>query len=448
MGSLRARLLVAGSVPLMCFFLASALILDHTVRDYARASLEDRMRGIFYGLLAMVEYRPDIGFHVSEALPDPQLRAMNTGLAASIRLANDLPIWDSPGLARLDLKLPAGVEMGESKFTFAADAIGVQHAVYNFTIGWEVGPEEITPLMFYVIQDASEYRAQVLQIRLYMLTGVLALAVLLLLVQAYILRRGLAPLRQIESDLSDLEHGNRRSLQGNYPREIGSLANALNEVLDGQQQQLERYRNTLSDLAHGLKTPLTVVRNELDSGQIAAESRTELDAQVARMSELVEYHLRRGQAAGQLFAGDPVNLNDLVAQIRNTLVKLYRDRDLVIESELPDDLSCRIDRQDLLEVLGNLAENACKWAQRRVRISALRGVDEISLVVEDDGDGISPADRSRILRRGERADESAPGHGLGLAIVLDIVELAGGRLEIGDSELGGARIRATWPDPV
>lgn len=448
MGSLRARLLIAGSAPLLCFFLASALILDHTVRDYARSSLEDRLRGIFYGLLSMVEYRPDIGFHVSETLPDPQLRAMNTGLYASIRLGNDLPVWDSPALSRLDLPLPASVEMGDSEFAFVTDAAGIGHAVYNFTIGWEVGPEEITPLTFYVIQDASDYRAQVLQVRLYMLTGVLALATLLLLVQAYILRRGLAPLRQIESDLSELEHGHRRSLQGRYPREIGSLASALNQVLDSQQQQLERYRNTLSDLAHGLKTPLTVVRNELDSRQVAAEMRAELDAQVARMTELVEYHLRRGQAAGQLFAGDPVNLRELVDQIGNTLEKLYRDRALVIEREVAEDLYCRIDRQDLLEVLGNLAENACKWAQSRVRIVALRGSGEISLMVEDDGSGISPADRSRILRRGERADESAPGHGLGLSIVLDIVELAGGRLEIGDSAFGGARIRVTWPDPL
>lgn len=281
-----------------------------------------------------------------------------------------------------------------------------------------------------------------------MLTGVLALAVLLLLVQGYILRRGLAPLRQIEADVWDLEHGKRRSLEGDYPREIASLASALNEVLENQQNQLERYRNTLSDLAHGLKTPLSVVRNELQSGAVAGGVREELARQVERMTELVEYHLRRGQAAGQVFAGDPVDLGTLASQIRNTLVKLYRERNLQIENEIPTDTLCRIDRQDLMEVLGNLVENACKWTRTQVRISALQQGGETVLLVEDDGPGISPDDRSRILRRGERADESAPGHGLGLAIVLDIVELAGGRLEIGDSELGGASMRAVWPDDL
>lgn len=445
MQSLRGRLLVAGSIPLLCFFLLSAAMLDRALREYARASFEDRLRGVFYGLLSMVDYHPDLGFQVTSALPDPALRAFNTGLFARITLGDGHTVWQSPTFAEAGFRLPPPPDIGQAGFTFVDGGEPGSHAVYTFTAGWEVGPGELSPLNFYVVQEASGYHRQVLRARLGVLTGVLVIGGLLLFIQAVILRRGLAPLRRIEGDLLALEKGQVRRLEGDYPREIGSLADALNDVISGQQEQLERYRNTLSDLAHGLKTPLSVVRAELSAHDIDPTLREEIERQVSRMDELVDYHLRRGRAAGRLLAGEPVNLAALAGQVRDTLHKIHRDRNLHIHVDIPPGLHCVGDRQDLLEVLGNLVENACKWCGREVEVRAAAEAGGVAISVEDDGPGISPADRRRLLGRGERADESAPGHGLGLAIVLDIVELAGGRLEIGDSALGGTAVRVWWP---
>jgi two-component system, OmpR family, sensor histidine kinase PhoQ len=208
-----------------------------------------------------------------------------------------------------------------------------------------------------------------------------------------------------------------------------------------------RYRDTLGNLAHSLKTPLAVMRSSLHAPGAAGTVSAEID----RMSGIIEHQLKRAAASGgALLGGPPVEVAQVAGELRGTLLRVYAAKDLSIELAVAPGTQFIGDRGDLTELLGNLLDNACKWCRSRVRLSgagtpAADPRERLMLVVEDDGPGISTEDRSRVLRRGVRADEKVPGHGLGLAMVQDTVELYGGRLGIDSSPLGGARISLRLP---
>jgi two-component system sensor histidine kinase PhoQ len=210
---------------------------------------------------------------------------------------------------------------------------------------------------------------------------------------------------------------------------------------------VSRYRDTLGNLAHSLKTPLAVMRSSLPPAPAADVLGGEID----RMSGIIEHQLKRAAASGgALLGAAPVELAPLAADLRAALLKVYAGKDLMIELAVAPAAQFIGDRADLTELLGNLLDNACKWCRGRVRLSAqgdpaAAAREKLRLVVEDDGPGISAADRERVLQRGERADEKVPGHGLGLAMVHDTLDLYGGSLMIDASPLGGARFTLRLP---
>jgi two-component system, OmpR family, sensor histidine kinase PhoQ len=208
-----------------------------------------------------------------------------------------------------------------------------------------------------------------------------------------------------------------------------------------------RYRDTLGNLAHSLKTPLAVVRASLPAGEAGSNVGSEID----RMTGIIEHQLKRAAATGgALLGAAPVEVGQIAAELRSTLLKVYAGKDLSIELAVASGAQFIGDRGDLTELMGNLLDNACKWCRSRVRLgaSSVYGAgprERLSLVIEDDGPGISEQDRARIGQRGVRADENVPGHGLGLAMVQDTVDLYGGKLEIDGSPLGGARFSLRLP---
>jgi two-component system sensor histidine kinase PhoQ len=224
------------------------------------------------------------------------------------------------------------------------------------------------------------------------------------------------------------------------------VAGNLNALLLGERRRVSRYRDTLGNLAHSLKTPLAVMRSSLP-----LESPGPLGAEIERMRGIIEHQLKRAAASGGALLGSaPVEVAAVAAELRLALLKVYAGKDLALELALAPGAQFIGDRGDLTELLGNLLDNACKWCNSRVRLSgggdASAGPRErLQLLVEDDGPGISAADRARVLERGVRADEKVPGHGLGLAMVQDTVELYGGRLEVDASPLGGARFTVRLP---
>ena len=271
-----------------------------------------------------------------------------------------------------------------------------------------------------------------------------------------LVRSGLKPLNEMRRRLADVQNGQAKQVLGRYPAEVAPLVQDLNGLLAHQEQAVSRAIAKAGDLAHGLKTPLAVLSQEAD--RAAAGGQPELAAaigeQVERMRRQIEYHLAHARAAAS--GATPGARCDVAASaegLARTLRRLHVDRGVAIELDVPDDRVIRCQREDLDEMLGNLLDNACKWARTRVALSTERLPGDaaaatpgrVAILVDDDGPGLAASLREAVLQRGVRADEAAPGSGFGLAIVREIAEVYGGSIALESSPLGGLRARLTLP---
>ncbi|TVR99917.1 MAG: hypothetical protein EA406_02010 [Rhodospirillales bacterium] len=257
-------------------------------------------------------------------------------------------------------------------------------------------------------------------------------------------RFGLRPLWRMRRALGEVRAGRAERLDADYVKELAPIAAELNALIDHNAAILERARRHLGDLAHGLKTPLSVLRNEASlHGEVAAGL---VAQQVGLMTRMVDRHLARARSAGAgriLGARTPVA--PVVDTLRRTLLRIHADKPLDFQCSITADAVFAGEREDLEEMLGNLMDNAAKWARARVRVAVAQSDRGLAVTIDDDGPGL-PADRRRdALARGTRLDESAPGSGLGLAIVVDLAKLYGGRLTLGDAPEGGLRVALTLP---
>jgi signal transduction histidine kinase len=263
-----------------------------------------------------------------------------------------------------------------------------------------------------------------------------------------VLRHGLAPFRRLRERLITVRMGEGRRVEGAYPSEVQPLIDELNALLENREKAVKRAIATAGDLAHGLKTPLALLAQEADRAGAAGnpELADSIAQQVERMSRQVNYHLARARAAASGAAGAArCHVPSCADALVRTLLKLYAGRALNISSTVAPDLCARVQREDLDEILGNLLDNACKWANARIVLEASRSDTMVVLTLDDDGPGLAPALRTVVLERGVRIDEAAPGSGLGLAIVRELAELYGGSISLGDSPLGGLRARLSLP---
>jgi len=270
---------------------------------------------------------------------------------------------------------------------------------------------------------------------------------LLVVLQIGIVRLALAPLRRVQADVSRLERGEIAQLGERVPAEVLPLVREVNRLLTLLTRRLQRSRESLGNLAHALKAPLTVLAHMVDDDHV--QHHPVLGRQMAEQLEIlrsrIDSELRRARVAGGRTPGASLDLPSEIESLAATLRKLYRDRNLEIACRVDPGIKFGGDREDLLELCGNLLDNACKWARSRVRVSVY---DEngMILAVEDDGPGCSPEDLSRIARRGVRLDEATEGHGLGLAIATGIASSYGAEMRFGRSqELGGFEVLVTFP---
>ncbi|HET9262368.1 MAG TPA: sensor histidine kinase [Vicinamibacterales bacterium] len=261
-------------------------------------------------------------------------------------------------------------------------------------------------------------------------------------------RKGISPMQALRSRLGGVREGRERRVEGRYPSEVQPLVDDLNALLDHRERTIARAIAKAGDLAHGLKTPLAVLAQEAER----AESAGQLDVadairqQVDRMRRQIDYHLAQARAAASGAApGASCAVIASSEALARTLRRLYADRPLAIDQNVPPEHAVRCQREDLDEMLGNLLDNACKWSRSRVSIESAQVDGRIVVTVDDDGPGIPAAMREAVLQRGVRADEAAPGTGLGLAIVRDLAELYGGSIALADSPLGGLRASLKLP---
>jgi signal transduction histidine kinase len=312
---------------------------------------------------------------------------------------------------------------------------------------WTFGLVPLVHLIFNTVHHQTQPAGRVVILRVDPATT-LVFAFLCMLGGIWQVRAGLSPFGRLRRQLSSLRDGPGRRVEGTYPIEVQPLVNDLNSLLEHRERTVRRALAKAGDLAHGLKTPLAVLTQEADRAEAAGQHdmASTISLQVERMRRQIEFHLAHARAAG---SGDVPGARcpvlPSVEGLTRTLLRLYAARGLAIQVEVSPEHFIRGQQEDLEEMLGNLLDNACKWAKSRVKIQSLQEKGAVVITVDDDGSGLAASMRDLVLQRGVRADEAAPGSGLGLAIVRDLVELYGGIFSLEDSPLGGLRTRLRLP---
>ena len=444
MHSLSRRLLLSVSVPLALFFGVMVLVLDTQFRALSQRSVQEVLDRQMIALIAAAEPQPNGGYAPAAHSLDQRFETPGSGLYAQIRSQSNE--WRSPSTVGVSSEfgplLPVG-QRNVSFGTFGFDRVAIESRSIQFADE----PSGAGALTFSVAASLSPYEEQLSRFRRQLGSWFIGLMLALLVTLAALLQWVLAPVRRMEREIHEVEEGRSEALGRGYPRELAGVASNLNALLVGERKRVARYRDTLGNLAHSLKTPLAVIRASLP----AHEARGSLSTEIDRMSGIIEHQLKRAAASGgALLGAAPVEVSQVAAELRAALLRVYAGKDLAIELAVAPSAQFIGDRGDLTELLGNLLDNACKWCRSRVRFTATSDDtagprERLSLVIEDDGPGISTEDRARVLQRGVRADETVPGHGLGLAMVRDTVDLYGGRLAIDASPLGGARFALRLP---
>ncbi|MGH8495229.1 MAG: ATP-binding protein [Gammaproteobacteria bacterium] len=447
--SLSARLLLSVSLVLVLFFGITVAALDRLFRETGERAMQNVLEIHLIALLAAAKGDGAGGLEMPDDLPEERFSQPGSGLFGQIRDAGGAIVWRSA--SSIGARLREGQLLAPGEREVVRVALFEDIPVMSLALGieWEFADDTTRRFEFDVAESLDLYHAQVQSFRQQLFVWFLALMLLLLTSLALLLRWILQPLRRIESEIAAVEAGSRMALGDGYPSELVGVTENMNALIRDERARLQRYRNTLGNLAHSLKTPLAVMRSALQSGRPDAAT---LDAQIDRMDAIVGSQLRRAAtSAGTTLGHTPVPVTPVVEELRGALDKVYADKQPRCLADTDRDAVFYGDREDLTDLIGNLLDNAYKWCRTTVRIAAHADAIEgrrrrgLRLVVEDDGPGIPAGDAQRVLARGARADERAEGHGIGLAVVSEIVELAGGSLATDVSALGGMRIEVRIP---
>lgn len=456
---IQTRLLLITTVVLGSFLSLAGIVLDRSFQASVLSGAEEQLKLITYSLMGSME-KSAARLTFGAELPEPRLHQPESGLYAAVLGRDDEAVWQSPSTVTTSVRLPVPVwgELGVFEFLEFTDVDDVDRFVTNYAVIWE----DESVVNFAVATDQRPFIATIESFRRNLYIGLGAVTVFFVLAQALAVRWGLRPLRIMAGEVRELEEGRRERLSEAYPVELEGLAENLDRFVAHEERSRSRYRKAMEDLAHSLKTPLAVMRNELSgrttdstgssSASSSANGGNELvREQLDRMESTVTHQLNRAAVSGPVVVGKAVGVENLVNRLLRALNTAYQDRGIQVQVNVSADLKVRGDERDLMEMLGNLLENAFKYTSERVVIhgrSIVGGSDQparMVLIIDDDGPGIEASMRDQVLNRGTRADEIQPGQGIGLAMVQELLTAYGGELFIGESDLGGASIRMELP---
>jgi two-component system sensor histidine kinase PhoQ len=449
-GSLSSRLLISVSVLLLVFFGVTIVVLDSAFIKAGEQAQEDILDGHLMAILAAAEAGEDT-LVMPPDLRESRFGNIGSGLYAEVRNEAGEVIWRSR--SALGLELPEGVfpELGNHLYAEESFDDGTPLASLSLAVLWEFPDGELKQFMFKVSESLESFNDQMASFRRQLFGWFGAVALIMLLAISFLMRGLLRPLRQIETEIGEIEEGKRVSLSDEFPTELTGVARNMNLLIDSERARSDRYRFTLDNLAHALKTPLAAIR-ALVGDRSNDELSGRFNDQIDRMDEIVRYQLRKPAASvADNLVLSSVPIEKEVRRLLDGLRKVYHDKSPVLESSVAPGLRFRGDTGDFLELAGNLLDNACKWCDSKVKITIVPAEDAkaiasgMVLTVEDDGPGIPEEAADALLQRGMRLDESTPGHGIGLAVVKDIARSYGGQLSIGRSDLGGAEIIVIIP---
>jgi two-component system sensor histidine kinase PhoQ len=434
--SLNLRIILSATTVLVFFISLTALTLERAFSDSAETALHDKLTSQLYALLAAAEVG-DEGLMMPSDELDVLLGLPSSGVYAYITSKNGDILWQSASALGAEPPPPLTLDRGEKRsgetrvgdIDYYTLAYGVNWATNTF------GEADALALTFNIASDLSSLDRQIRRYRAALWGYLLGMATLLLVSQALILRWGLRPLRQVGDELNRIENGSQEKIEKTYPNEINRLTDNINILLEHEREHKSRYRNALGDLAHSLKTPLAVLQSSF--ADQTGDSVETLNEQIKRMNTIVEYQLQRAATAGSSKIGRSIDVKTSINRITDSLSKVYGSKHCIVDVRVDPTLMFKGDEGDLLEILGNLTDNAFKWCHQRIVVSAEQVGDKLNLRIEDDGPGMKSEQVKSLLQRGVRADEAVPGHGIGLSIVNNIVHAYHGELKIEKSQLGG-----------
>jgi len=447
--SLAARAAIATGFVLAGFLGLVGLTLSQANNERALSALHDRLQNfaIAYITNTDVNRYGNKLLPPSDTLPDPNFSRPGSGLYA-VAVGEYGFHWESASAIGRDFSFLKPLQPGESQFIGPIDTRMGRLYYYSYGVALDTDDKKKSvQLTMTVAQTEAQFEGDNAVFRRTLVIWLSILGVMLIVLQLLLLRWSLTPLRKVASDMSRVERGDSEQLDSQYPLELTGLTERINAFINNEREQRTRYRHTLADLAHSLKTPLAVIRSQLESAAGDEPSRRNgVLVQVRRMDELVAYQLSRAATSGRQTFASAVPIAGHAEDLVQSLEKVYAAKNVLCEFDIDDDAVFYGEQGDLLELMGNLLENAFKWAGHRVLLivktqpSPGRQRPGLRLSVEDDGPGIAEDKIDKVLQRGVRGDERVQGHGIGLSIVQDIVHAYQGELVVDRSpEFGGAR---------
>jgi two-component system, OmpR family, sensor histidine kinase PhoQ len=436
--SIRSRLISGALLMLVAFIAGAGIAVQRAHEDSVRTARFARLQSTVYLLLAGAELDAEGRLVMPLSFPEPRLSLPGSGLYANIVNVNRNEQWQSGSTVGVVAPFERDAAVGEWRYVTVAGQ-GHEFLAATYGVKW-AGTNVETPLVLSVLEDKSEFDREIRVFRRTLWTWLGGAAALLLLSQTLLLEWGLAPLRRVAQEIRRIEGGEQAEVTGRYPAEIAALTDNLNTLIKQERVRQTRYKEALSFLAHSLKTPLAVLRTALADPPRLPQA---VEQQVARMDDIVQHQLGRAAASGSARFAPHLALAPVLGRIRDSLQKVYAEKSLTYVIDCPPDLTWRIDEGDAFEMLGNLLDNASKWAVHRVGAKVRREGNRLRIRIEDDGPGFS--DTQSILQLHVRADEKVPGHGVGLTVVNDLVASYEGELQLTRSEWGGALVDIALP---
>ncbi|QYJ81375.1 ATP-binding protein [Shewanella aegiceratis] len=469
LNSLRVRLILSALLLILLLLPTIGFALNNAFKQQVMTNVREQLSAYLYSVLAVAEM-DDGKLYMPEALLENQFNVIGSGLYAVIDSAGDHgtdsvrlgenqndsqsdnqtesdrqasvePLWSSNSFLGLNITTPLPhPKVGRSEF--GELMLEKQpHLIYSFSVRFAPGEAQrrSAPITIHIIKDLDGVAQQLKAFSQHLWSWLVVLMLVLLAIQFAWLAWTLKPLARFREELGQVQRGEAEQLSGHYPNELQAVAKQLNTLLSTEQRQRSRYRNALSDLAHSLKTPLAVIQSQKDLSPTSLE-------QVGQINRTIGHQLKRAQSA----AGNAWHLGIKVSLVSDkllrTLVKIHPGVALSYGKAPEENQIFYGDQSDLTEMLGNLLDNACKAARGKVMLSVGADNGKLIISVEDDGAGVSPEQRQLILERGRRADTYEKGHGIGLAIVGDLVQSYQGELTIDSSAtLGGAKFILSFP---
>jgi signal transduction histidine kinase len=452
--SLATRLFLSATAWVVVILMITGVILSSVYRDATERAFDRRLNLYLRTLVAEVATPDEPPDHQFQSLGEPLFELPLSGWYWQITRTDADKEEVRASRSLWDKKLPKLEEHG-AELSTAGIRQGYVDGPEGQTLRMVERPVDLGAdgkFLVDVAGDASEIFDETRSFDYYLGGTFVALSIVLVLTTIFQVRFGLAPLKRISDSIADIRSGRAERLEGEFPVEIAPLARETNALIDANREIVERARTHVGNLAHAIKTPLSVIVNEAtahSSDQFAAKVLEQADV----MRDQVAHHLERARiAARQTIVGTVTEVGPVVDALRRTMEKIHRDRGIAIEVAVGSSAKFRGERQDLEEMVGNLVDNACKWAGSRVFVEVL--VEQpgkpgasamLRILVDDDGRGLSEQERAQVSRRGQRLDESKPGSGLGLSIVVDLAALYGGSLTLGRAPIGGLRAELLLP---